>query len=148
MSNIEANKRTVRAYVDAMNDGDIERLRTLFSADAHIQGVTGQGTFDYAARVWHDLHHGMAMELEIKSMIGEGDIVAVRFVERGRWVGPFLDFKEPTGLPFELVAIEWFEIRDGRITDRWGVRDGGSQARQVGFPLAAPGHATPKEAAA
>lgn len=146
MSNHEANKRTVRAYVDAINDGDIERLRTLFAPDAHIQGVTGNGTFDYAARVWHDLHHGLAMTLEVQSMIAEGDIVAARFTERGRWIGPFLDFKEPTGLPFELVAIEWFEFRDGKITGRWGVRDSGSQARQVGFPIAASGPAKSKAA--
>jgi len=32
-----------------------------------------------------------------------------------------------------LVAIEWFEVRDGKIRRRWGARDSASQARQLGM---------------
>lgn len=44
--------------------------------------------------------------------------------------------QEPTGKSFELVAIEWFELRGGKISKRWGARDMASQARQMGMTLA------------
>ena len=148
MTNLKTNKAIVQSYVTAMNAGDIAALKDLFAPDAEIQGVTGKGTFDFAARVWHDLHHGLNMRLDVQAIVAEGDTVSVRYVESGRWTGPFLDFKEPTGRAFELVAIEWFEIHNGKITRRWGVRDSGSQARQVGFPAVAGGHTAVKDKAA
>jgi len=37
--------------------------------------------------------------------------------------------------PYELVAMEWFVIHDGKIQRRWGARDSASQARQLGIPI-------------
>jgi predicted ester cyclase len=62
-------------------------------------------------------------------------MVAVRYVERGTFQGPFMG-KAPTGTSYELVAMEWFIVRDGKIQQRWGARDHASQARQIGMPLA------------
>lgn len=123
--------------MQAMNVGDIEALRELFTVEAQIQGVMGAGAFDFAARVWRDLHDGLNMKLEVLSMVVDGDTVVVRLRESGQWTGPFLDFKQPTGRSYELQAIEWFELCDGKIAQRWGARDGGSQAVQLGFPSAA-----------
>ncbi|WDZ78432.1 ester cyclase [Ensifer adhaerens] len=134
MTRDQVNTATVEAYVQAMNAGDIAALRPLFTADAEIQGVVGAGVFDFAARVWHDLHHGLNMKLDVLSLVANGDTVVVRLRESGKWTGPFLDFKQPTGRSYELLAIEWFELTDGKIARRWGARDGGSQARQLGFP--------------
>ena len=128
------NRETVLAYVDAMNRGDIDRLRPLFWPQAEIVGVTGRGTFDYASSVWRQLHAALNMQLEVRSIVAEGDIVAVRFEETGVWTAPFRDFDAPTGCSYRLDAIEWFEMADGRIRRRWGVRDGGALAAQVGFP--------------
>ena len=36
----------------------------------------------------------------------------------------------------ELVAMEWFTLRDGKIVRRWGARDHASQMRQIGMPMA------------
>lgn len=126
-------RRVVHAYVEAMNAGDFERLRELFAPQAEIIGVTGSGSVDYAMPVWKALHQGLQMELTIDDMVAEGNVVAVRFTERGTWVGPFLGHDQPTGKPFLMTAIEWFELENGRITRRWGVRDSASQARQIGL---------------
>ena len=64
-------------------------------------------------------------------MVAEGDRVAVRYTERGRFVGPFRG-QEPTGKAYQLVAMEWFAFRDGRVQGRWGARDSAALARQVG----------------
>jgi predicted ester cyclase len=127
------NKTTVRAYVDAFNRGDFDRLRALFGADAVVYGVNGFGSVDKVMPIWHDLHHGLAMELTVEDMVEDGNVVAVRYTERGRWIGPFMGHDKPTGRRYEMAAMEWFELAGGRIGRRWGARDAATQARQVGF---------------
>jgi predicted ester cyclase len=75
------------------------------------------------------LHESLAIEMQIDSLIEEGDFLAARYTERGTFRAPFRGH-EPTGKSFE-----WFEMRDGRIARRWGARDHASQARQIGLPL-------------
>ena len=67
-----------------------------------------------------------------QSSAEEGDIVAVRYTERGTSVGPFRG-QEPTGKSYEIVAMEWFEMKEGLIHRRWGARDSGAQQRQMGL---------------
>lgn len=43
MKQEEQNKQIIRAYVDALNRGDFEKLRALFDPNAVIQGVLGKG---------------------------------------------------------------------------------------------------------
>ena len=137
MEKTTRNKAIVAAYVEAMNAGDFPRLLALFSPDARIQGVAGAGGLDFALNIWKQLHSGLNMCLDVQEVIAEGDLVAVRYREHGRWTGPFLGFDRPTGKTYELVALEMFELRDDRIVARWGARDSAAQARQLGFPAAA-----------
>ena len=132
MTDISANKQVVLTYVEAMNAGDFERLASLFTPDAAIHGVVGKGSVDFAMPVWKDLHGALQMHLDVQEMVEEGDSVVVRFKETGTSVAPFRGFPA-TGKSFELTAIEWFTLEDGRIAGRHGVRDGGSQARQLGW---------------
>lgn len=129
----EGNKAVVRAYVEAFNGGDFERLGELFAEDAVIYGVNGWGTMDVVMPIWHELHHGLALELTIEDMIAEGDMVAVRYTERGRWIGPYRGHDAPSGKSYELNAMEWFVFAGGKIQRRWGARDSASLARQVGL---------------
>ncbi|WP_276498490.1 ester cyclase [Pontibacter litorisediminis] len=134
MTQQEQNKRIVQAYVTAFNQGDLEGLRSLFAPEAEIQGVMGKGLMDKVMPVWEQLVSGLGMQLTVEDMAAEGDVVAVRYVERGTFKGPFMGH-EPTGKSYELVAMEWFVIRDGKIQKRWGARDHAAQARQIGLPL-------------
>jgi predicted ester cyclase len=126
------NKAVVHAYVAAFNAGDFARLRSLFAPDAVIYGALGWGSLDEVLPGWYDLHHGLALQLKVEDMIAEGDIVSVRYRESGAFVGPYRG-QRPTERSYELVAIEWFEVRDGKIRRRWGARDSASQARQLGM---------------
>ncbi|MBS0297181.1 MAG: nuclear transport factor 2 family protein [Proteobacteria bacterium] len=132
---IEDRKAVVRAYVEAFNAGDFEAIRPLFTPDAEIYGVTGSGSFDVALPIWNALHDGLAMTLEIVAMAAEGDTVAVRFVERGAWVGPFMGRTGHTGKTYELTAMEWFQFEGDKVRRRWGARDSATIARQVGMTL-------------
>jgi predicted ester cyclase len=75
------------------------------------------------------------MQLRIEDLVAEGRLVCARFTETGTFVAPAFGH-EPTGRSYELVAMELFEIVDGRIQRRWGARDSASQARQLGIPPA------------
>jgi steroid delta-isomerase-like uncharacterized protein len=130
----QSNKQLVLAYVDAFNRADIPALSALFTDDAFVYGVLGGGGLDRVGPIWRELHQAFAPRLEVESMAAEGDTVAARYRERGRFVGPFRGHA-PTGKSFELVAMEWFVMKDGKIYRRWGVRDSASQSRQMGLPL-------------
>lgn len=126
------NKGVVLAYVDAFNRGDIDALCALFAPDALVWGVLGWGAIETARPTWQDLMRCLKLQLHVEAMVAEGETVAVRYTERGSSVLPFRGFAA-TGRSYELVAMEWFEIRDGQIQRRWGARDFDSQKRQLGF---------------
>ena len=125
-------KDVVRAYVDAFNRGDLEALCGLFTPDAQIWGVLGWGTLEQARPVWKDLIECLAMNLQIDAIIAENHVVAVRYTERGKSIKAFRG-AGPTGRNYEITAMEWFEIQDGRIHRRWGARDSMALSRQLGF---------------
>lgn len=130
----EENKQVVRAYADAFNRGDLEALRALFAPDAEIHGVLGKGQLDRIVPIWEQLISGLAIQLHIDDMVAQDDVVAVRYTETGTFRAPFFG-NQPTGKTYELLAMEWFVVRSGKIVRRWGARDQASQARQLGMPL-------------
>ena len=129
-----ANQKIVLAYVDAFNRGDEEAMRPLFTDDALIYGVLGWGGLDQVVPIWREIKAAFDIQLQVESIIAEDDIVAVRYVERGTSIGSFRG-GPVTGKSFEVVAMEWFEIKDGKIHRRWGARDNAAQLRQMGLPL-------------
>ena len=131
---VEANKQTVRAYVDSFNRGDIDELRTLFTDDALVYGVLGWGGMDQVVPIWREIKAAFDLQLTVEEIISEGDTVAVRYTERGTSRGSFRG-GPVTGKSFEVVAMEWFIIKDGKIHRRWGARDNAAQMRQMGLPL-------------
>jgi steroid delta-isomerase-like uncharacterized protein len=128
----EENKAVVLRYVEAFNRGDVEGLRALFAPDAVIHGVLGSGGLDVAVPVWRELHAAFGVTLTVEDLVAEGDRVAARYTERGTFAGAFRG-RPPTGRSYEIGAMEWFVLRGGRITVRWGARDPAAQARQVGL---------------
>ena len=129
----EANKRIVLDYVDAFNRGDLEALGSLFAPDALVYGVLGWGGLKQVVPIWQEIKAAFAIQLQVESMIAKDDIVAVRYTERGTSVGSFRG-GPVTGKSFEVVAMEWFNIKDGKIHRRWGARDNAAQLRQMGLP--------------
>ncbi|GAB4357391.1 MAG: hypothetical protein Kow00114_08890 [Kiloniellaceae bacterium] len=129
---VEANKNVVRRYVEKFNAGDLAGLRALFADDALIYGVLGWGKVDDVMPIWRQLVESLAMQRAIEDIVAEGDVVAVRYTERGIARAAFFD-KPATGRSYELTAMEWFIVQDGTIRRRWGARDGASQARQLGW---------------
>lgn len=129
---VERNKELVRKYVELFNAGEVERIfDELSTEDIVIQGVLGKGGREIVLPIWRELHSGLAMRLSITEMAAEGETVAVMFKETGTFRGVFRGM-QPTGKSYEIVAMEWFHFRDGKIAARWGARDSASIMRQVG----------------
>lgn len=135
MSLEEENKAVVKRYVEAFNRGDLEALKSLLTEDAEIQGVMGHGIFERVEPIWRQLIEGYGMQLRIEDLVAEGNLVSARYTETGTFKAPAFG-NEPTGKSYTLVAMELFEIREGKIARRWGARDSASQARQLGIPQA------------
>jgi len=129
---LEQNKEVVRRYVEAFNRGDLAGLRSLLADDAEIQGVMGKGLFERVEPIWRQLIEGYGIQLHIEEMVAEGNKVGVRYTETGTFKAPAFGH-QPTGKSYELVALELFEIEDGKIKRRWGARDAASQAQQLGI---------------
>jgi steroid delta-isomerase-like uncharacterized protein len=134
MESAETNKQVVRAYVEAFNKGDMPALRAIFAADALVYGVLGWGKMEQVIPVWQELHTAFNIQLEVESMLAEGDQVAVRYTERGQSIGAFRG-SAVTGQTYEIVAMEHFVVHDGKIQRRWGARDSAAQFRQMGLSL-------------
>lgn len=131
--NLEQNKALVRDYVDAFNRGDVDGVCRCFAPEAQVYGVLGWGGLDKARPIWELLVTCFRMQLHIESIVAEGDIVAVRFTERGQFVAAFRG-TAPTSQSYEAVAMEWFQIGEEGILRRWGARDSATIFRQMGIP--------------
>lgn len=133
---LETNKNIVRQYVEKFNAGDLAGLKEIFAEDALIYGVLGWGKVNEVMPIWRQLVDALEIQLTIEDVIAEGNTVAIRYSERGRSRGSFFD-KPATGKSYQLVAMEWFVIKDGKIHRRWGARDAASQAKQLGWDVPA-----------
>lgn len=128
----EQNKRVVLGYVDAFNRGDLDAVCATFAADALIYGAAGWVGMDAARLLWSELMRCFQVSLEVDAVVAEGDNVAVRYTERGRSVQPFRG-GPVTGRDYELIAMEWFAVKEGHIERRWGARDAASMFQQLGL---------------
>lgn len=134
MSEESGQKSVVRAYVDAFNRGDVDAVCAQFTEDAQVFGVLGWGGLEAVRPIWQELVCSLRMHLQVEAMAEEGDTVAVRYIERGTFAEAFRGI-EPTGRTYEVTAMEWFVLRDGRIHRRWGARDSAAIFKQLGIPL-------------
>ncbi len=133
MTSIE-KRALIYAYADAFNRGDVEGVCRLFAPDALVYGVLGWGEMDKVRPIWEQLTVSFKMNLQVEATTVEDEVVAARYTERGTFVAPFRG-AAPTGKSYEVVAIEWFVLKDGLIHRRWGARDSAAIFRQMGVPL-------------
>ena len=64
-------------------------------------------------------------------IVAEDDFVAVRMTQRGTHEGTFMGI-EPTGNAFEIEAMAFVRLEDGKIIERWGRPDLPDLLRQLG----------------
>ena len=73
------------------------------------------------------------VKMEVVDLIAEGEQVAGRFRCSATNLGPWRGHP-PTGRRFEHVdEVYIFRVRDGRITEAWGIEDTPARERQLGL---------------
>jgi predicted ester cyclase len=73
------------------------------------------------------------VQMEIVELIAEGEKVVGRFRCSATNLGPWRG-QPPTGRRFENVdEVYIYRVRDGRITEAWGIEDNRSRERQLGL---------------
>jgi steroid delta-isomerase-like uncharacterized protein len=131
------SKEVVREYVARFNRGDADGLRELFHEDAQVHDASGWLELDEVMPLWEQTIDGLGVDLDIERIIAEEEAIALLYTERG-WSRSVFQGRPATGRAYEIPAIDWFVIHEGRISRQWRVRDRASQARQLGWdrPLA------------
>lgn len=111
------SKLVLRAYVAAVEAGDLPAIREAFAPDATWTLAAGDlptsGTWTGRDAIVDDFLGGAmayyepgSVSLEITAMIAEGDQVALQWTSRAR---------TRDGNPYENGCIGLFTVRDGRI---------------------------------
>jgi predicted ester cyclase len=136
LSDAERNKAVVEEFDAMLNTHDLSRLDELCTPDmvnhalasGRPQGL--EGTREFLAS---SSGHRFATDgWEQLTVIAESDFVVQHGVRGGRWPGgPFLGFEaEPGKYAREVVFV--FRLEDGKIAERWAIRDDLTMLRQLG----------------
>ena len=126
------SKAVVREYVTRFNRGDSDGLRELFHEHAQVHAGTGWLKLDQVISMWEQAIDGLGVDLDIEHIIAEEDAIALLYTERGWSRASYLG-RPATGRSYELPAVDWFVIEEGRIARQWLVRDRAEMARQLGW---------------
>lgn len=136
MTDVERNKAVVEKFDAILNTHDLSRLDELCTQDmvnhalasGRPQGLEGTREFlassfgnRFASDGWRQLN-----------VVAEGDYVIQHGVRGGEWPGgPFLGFHaEPGEYAREVVFV--YRLQDGKIAERWAIRDDLTMLRQLG----------------
>lgn len=121
MTQLAENKEIVRRFVEEfLNEANYDTAEEFLGediADYHnLMGkTTGRDAVVEAMKNVHSAFPDFAITPE--EIIAEGDIVALRMTQRATHEGPFMGI-EPTGKSFEIDAMAFLKLEDGKIVER------------------------------
>jgi predicted ester cyclase len=120
---VTAGKTVVRRLIEeVLNEGRLEMIEEIYSPELAEPARKWIAPFRTA---FPDVH------METIELVAEGDRVVGRFrcsgTNLGEWRG-----QEPTGRRMhEIDEVYFFTVRDGRITEAWGLEDTHKRLRQL-----------------
>ena len=134
---LEENKAVIRRlYEEVANAKNLDVVDEIVAEDTvdhdAFPGMPANGVEAYKA-VFSASQSGFSdFRMEIHEMVAEGDKVAIRATVSGTHDGDFMGIP-PTGKAISVGAVEIFEIKDGKITGRWGTPDRATVMEQLGL---------------
>lgn len=123
---IEKNKALVRRiFAEAINQGQVEIVDELFASNFIDHSTPEQepgrtGVKEYFAQVLRGFPN---MQVTINTLIGEGEMVAVRTTWHGTQRGEY-EGRAATGEQVSRTLIQIFRVREGKIVEEWNEGDG------------------------
>ncbi|TAJ87653.1 ester cyclase [Reyranella sp.] len=131
---LDANKATVRRLLEGVQrDGDFALFEQLSAAD--YVDHTPFGDFPPNRDGTRAIYQGFRAAFPdwravIHRQIAEGDLVTTHKTYHGTHRGPFMGVA-PTGRETTFDVIDIMRVRNGQITDHWGIGDGAGLMRQI-----------------
>lgn len=129
-----SNAELIRWAFDTLNRRDVSALRAMWTDASveHFPDRTCRGADEIAAYFEEALAAIEDWQMEVLSVVEQGDDVFVHWHLTGRHTGPILGI-EPTGKTLALDGIDHFVVRDGKVVSNFVVFDQMQYARQVGL---------------
>jgi predicted ester cyclase len=119
-----AKEVVTRMIDEVINGGRLEVIDEIYSPEMAA-----------AARKWIEPFRVAFPDARMQTveLVAEGERVAARFLCSGTQLGPWRG-KEPTGKRMhDIDEVYFFTVRDGRITEAWGLEDTAKRLRQLGL---------------
>ena len=137
MTDLNANKDLVRAFIAAWNDRDFNRFDELMGDDAVLHDGGAAVPCDPAgtraiAEQWTTAFPDWRFDL--LRLVAEGDQVAAHMPYSGTFTNPILGVA-PTGRFAQVDEMVTFRIDGGKVAEAWEVYDECGMWRQLGVPL-------------
>ncbi len=132
----EQNKSLIRAFVEAINAQDWERVLGLLATDFKRHSTAaGEPAVNSAEGLVGFLQTEFVTfpdaSESLLDLIAEGDKVAARHRFRGTQLGPIAGFP-PSGKTLEATYLAIYRVEDQRIAEAWAEWDNLAVLRQLG----------------
>jgi steroid delta-isomerase-like uncharacterized protein len=130
------------AYNAAIKSGDTKALEALLSPDyKDLDALDGTKGVDYLkAQIATNKSAAPDAAYEVKTMVAEGDKVAVHSVFSGTNTGKIAELAA-TNKKFSVKGIDIFTFKDGKVVEHISATDTASFYQQLGFTLQPPAEA-------
>lgn len=127
MTTTTAEKKDhVRRVETAVNDQDYDLVSEIFAEDlvVHFHGGREEidGLDEFKSYLGATYEAFPDLTISLKEVVGEDDLVAVRFTGTGTHKGEYNGI-EPTGEEVRLSGMRFCRLDDGKIVEVWGQRD-------------------------
>ncbi len=135
--NVEENKRAQQKFGEAINSGNLEKLRDLVADDvkehdpAPNQGPGAQGYIDFFSMMRNAFPD---MQVDVETMVANEDKVAFAYTLTGTHKGEFMGLS-PSNKKIKARGMQISRFRDGKLVERWGSSDELGILKQIGVNL-------------
>lgn len=138
----EENKKAQQKFGEAVNSGNLEKLRELVAQDvkehdpAPNQGPGPQGYIDFFSmmrKAFPDMH------VEVEKLVADEDNVAFAYTLTGTHKGEFMGV-EATNKAVKVRGMQISRFKDGKMVERWGSSDELGILKQIGVGIATKKH--------
>lgn len=129
----DENKALVRRYIDAFNDGDVDRVDELCTENFAYHGPDQEFTGREAAKGLMRMYRGAFSDarLTILDQISEGDKVVTRCRATGTHDGTLGEIPA-TGKSVSVSILTMHRVQDGQLAEEWEVFEELQMLEQMG----------------
>ena len=129
------NKMLMRRWFEEVwNQGKAEAADSMLMADARIYGLVDDPIGPDGFKIFHSKFRSAFpdVRIEVKDMLEEGNLIAVRFTCKGTYRGTGLDVPTAKAGPVSFDGMAFAIVDGDRVTKCWNVIDQAGMLKQLG----------------